>query len=541
MTQAHRYDAILVGGGHNGLVAAFYLARAGLKVLVLERRPIVGGPAATVEYFPGYFGAITNSPGSVEPKIVADMELERFGLKWIKPDPAVVMPFPDGKIFVGWRDQAKLHAAIARDFSARDAEAFPKLFKFFDDFAARIKVSLFEPPPTLAQLAARLKTPTDEEDFATIFFGTIRDMVERYFESEEVRTSVAMMAGAVGVAGPSTPGTPIALLMRPMSLFSTTVRAFHDPRNQPLRGSTGLPLGGMGSIVASMRRSLEALGVTIKTEAAVAHIMVGGDGAVRGVTLADGTEFTAPIVVSNLHPRTTLVDLVERGHVPDDLTSRLNALPKGGAAFKVVLALDEPPLFAAAPPDQAQAFSSCQIRIAPNMAYLEQVHQDYLARRSTECPRLLGLIPSMVDPTMAPEGKHLLSFNAWFFPPELAGTSWEQERDVMGERIIKILTQYIPSLGRSITARKFYAPIDLEREFGLIGGNYTHIDMTPQHMFGLRPLAGLSDYRTPVRGLYLCGASTWPGGTVTGVPGHNAGQQVLRDLASATEAGKERA
>jgi phytoene dehydrogenase-like protein len=538
---ASRYDAILVGGGHNGLVAAFYLARAGLKVLVLERRAVVGGPAATVEYFPGYFGAITNSPGSVEPRIVADMELERHGLKWVKPDPSVIMPFPGGRFFVGWRDQQKLAASITRQYSAKDARAFAEAFAFFDDFARRIKVSLFEPPPTMAELVARLKTPQDETDFATIFLSSIREFVDARFESEDLKTTISMMAGFVGAVAPSTPGAPVALLLRPMSLYSSAVNAFHDPRTQVLRGSTGLPLGGMGSIVRAMEAALRKLGVTIETDAAVARIRIGADGAVRGVALASGRELTAPIVVSNLHPRTTLIDLVERGHVPDELAGRLRAIPTGGAAFKVVLAVDEPPLFAGAPPELATSYASCQIRIAPNMDYLEQVHRDFVAKRLTECPRLLGLIPSMIDPTMAPAGKHLVSFNCWFFPYELAGSDWHTARDVLGERIVRILTEYIPSLRRSIVAKKFFSPIDLEREYGLVGGNYAHIDMTPPHMFGLRPLAGMSDYRTPVRGLYLCGASTWPGGTVTGVPGHNAGHQVLRDLAQTSTASRERA
>lgn len=527
-----RYDAIIVGGGHNGLVAAFYLAKAGLSVLILERRAEVGGPASTVEFLPGFRGAFTNSPGSVEPKIVADMELERFGLRWVKPDPSVLMPFPDGRMFVGWRDQARLHADIARQFSARDADAYPRIFEFFNDFARRLKVSLFEPPPSLAELAARLRTPRDEADFATVFFGSIREFLDQHLESEQVKTAVAILCGG-GAIAPSMPGTPIGLMQRPMSLFSTAVEGFHDPRNQPMRGSTGLPLGGMGSITQAMRRSVERLGVTIRVNAAVAAIDVDADHAVRGVALEDGSEYRAPLVLSNLHPKTTLLDLLPPRQLPHDLVARLNALPKGGGAFKVVLAVDEPPLFAGAPAELAHAFSTCQFRIAPDLTYLETCHQDYLARRLTHCPRLMGLVPSMADPSLAPEGKHYLSINAWFFPYELAQGDWEAQRDVMGRRILDIMTHYVPSLSRSVIGMRCYSPVDLEREFGLIGGNFSHLDMTPAHMFSLRPVAGLSDYRTPVRGLYLCGSGAWPGGTVSGVPGHNASQQVLRDLARA--------
>lgn len=532
MNAPSRFDAIIVGGGHNGLVAAFYLARAGRRVLVLERRGAVGGPAAPVEFFPGYRGAITNSPGSLEPRIVADMELEKFGLRWVKPDPAVVMPFPSGKIFVGWRDQAKLREQMARDFSPRDAEAYPNLFTFFDDFARRLKVSLFEPPPSLAELAARLKTPRDEADFATIFFGSIRDYVEERLESDEIRTAISMLS-LPGAVAPSTPGTPVALLQRPMSMFSSSGHAEHDPRNQPLRGSTGLPLGGMGSIVEAMRRSIERLGASVRTEAPVARILVDGANAVRGVALADGAEFSAPVVISNLHPRVTLLDLLDGGQLPDGMAARLAKLKKGAGAFKVVLAVDEPPLFADAPPELAHALGSCQIRVADSMEYLEQGHRDFIAGRATRCPRIQALFPSMSDPTMAPPGRHLLSINAWFYAPDLTGTDWAREGDGVAQSITDQVARYVPSLKRSIVARKIYTPDDLEREYGLPGGNFSHLDMTAGQMFGLRPLPELSHYRTPVHGLYLCGSGTWPGGTITGLPGHNAAHQVLRDRAGA--------
>jgi phytoene dehydrogenase-like protein len=528
-----RYDSIVVGGGHNGLVAAFYLVRAGQSVLVLERRSVVGGPAATVEYFPGYRSAITNSPGSLEPKIVADMKLENFGLTWVKPSPAVVMPFPDGRFFLGWRDQARVHGDIARNFSTKDADAYPKVFEFFNDFARRLQISVFEPPPSIAEITARLKTPQDEADFATVFFGSIQQFLEERLETDEIRTAIAMLSMA-GAVGPSTPGTPLALMQRPMSLFSSATTGEHDPRNQPMRGSTGLPVGGMGAIVKAMEGALCALGVEIVTEAAVERIMVDGEGSVTGVALRDGREVASSYVLSNLDARTTLLNLVEETAVPEDIRNRLARLPLGGSTFKVVLGVDHPPHFAGAPAEYADAFSTCQIRIAPSMDYLEKAHQDYLAKRPTDSPRLLGLVPSFIDPTLAPEGKHLISFNAWYYPYDLEGTDWSRSRDTVGDHIVDILAGYIPSLKQSIVQRRYFSPVDLENEYGLVAGNFSHLDMTPAHMFGNRPIAGMSDYRTPVRGLYLCGSSVWPGGTVTGVPGHNASHQLLRDLAHPT-------
>ncbi len=533
-----RYDVVIVGGGHNGLVAAFYLARAGRSVALVERRGVVGGPAATVEYFPGYRSAITNSPGSLEPKVVADMKLESFGLRWAKPDPAVLMPFPDGRFFVGWRDQARVHAEIARNFSPRDAEAYPKVFEFFNDFARRLKISVFEPPPSMAEIAARLRTPQDEADFATVFFGNIRHFLEQRIETDEIRTAIAMLAMA-GTVGPSTPGTPLALMQRPMSLFSSAITGEHDPRRQPMRGSTGLPLGGMGAIVQAMERAVQSLGVDVITDTAVDRIDVGSDGAVRGIVVEDGREIKARIVLSNLDPRTTLLKMVSPEHLPDRITEGLAAIPRGASTFKVVLGVDHPPHFAGAPTELADAYSSCQLRIAPSMTYLEQAHRDYLDGVATDCPRLLGLVPSFIDPSLAPPGKHLISFNAWYFPYELAGKSWASEREVVGDRIVDILTAYIPSLRQSILHKRYFSPLDLESEYGMPAANFSHIDMSPAHMFGLRPLAGMSDYRTPISGLYLCGSGVWPGGTVTGVPGHNASQQVLRDLAINSHQNKE--
>jgi phytoene dehydrogenase-like protein len=529
-----RYDAIIVGGGHNGLVAAFYLAQAGKSVLVLERRHVVGGPAATVEYFPGYRSAITNSPGSLEPKIVADMRLEQMGLRWIKPDPAVVMPFPDGRFFVGWRDQNKVRENLARNFSVHDAQMYPKVFEFFNDFAKRLKISLFEAPPTIAEITARLKTAQDNADFATVFFGTIRQFLEDRLETDEIRTAIAMLSMA-GAVGPSTPGTPLALMQRPMSLFSSRGAGAHDPRNQPMRGSTGLPVGGMGAIIDAMVATLERMGVDIKVNAEVNRVTVDAAERVCGVVLSDGSEIGASIVSSNLDPRTTLLKLVEPQHVPAEIRERLSRIPKGGSTFKVVLAVDSPPHFAGAPHGYEDAYSSCQIRIAPNMAYLEKAHHDYIAGRSTDSPRLLGLVPSFTDPTLAPEGKHLLSFNAWYFAYDLEGTTWASEREVVGNRIVNILTQYMPSLKQSIVGQRFFSPLDLETEYGLIAGNFSHLDMTPAHMFAFRPIAGMSDYRTPIAGLYLSGSGNWPGGTVTGLPGHNAAQAMLKDLADGRE------
>ena len=252
-----RYDVILAGGGHNGLACAAYLARAGLRVLVCERRHIVGGPCAEYEYFPGYRASITNSPGSLEPRVVADLELERHGLKFTRPDPTLMFPFPDGRAFIGWRDRARVAEQIRR-FSASDVDGYAALFDFLNGFAERLGVSLFEPPPTLRALASRLRTPADEEAFARVFLGSVADLLDEFIESAHLKSMLAMLGVMSNWLSPLSPGSATWLMMRPMSLASSSVSAEHDPRRQVLRGSTGLPLGGMGSIVRAMCRSFEA-------------------------------------------------------------------------------------------------------------------------------------------------------------------------------------------------------------------------------------------------------------------------------------------
>ena len=524
---AKRYEVIIVGGGHNGLTCGAYLARAGVDVLVLERRHIVGGPCAEYEYFPGYRASITNSPGSLEPKVVSDLELERFGLTFTRPDPTLMFPFPDGRCIVAWRDRERVAAELAK-FSNNDATNYYKLFEFLNDFAGRLGVSLFEPPISIRELTSRLKTPEDEEAFAKLFFGSAVDLLNEFLESGEIKAMVAQLAYMSNQVGPMSPGSCNWLLMRPLSLASSSINSEHDPRKQYLRGSTGLPLGGMGSIVRAMRDSLEEASGTVRTECAVTDIIV-KDGRVKGVALADGEEIEADMVASNINPRLTYLDLIEAKHLDPVFRQKVENLPDTGNAFKVALALDGLPYFAAAPKGMEEICSSCQFRIAPSIEYQEKSIDDFKYGRTSEGPCYWGLISSTADPSLAPPGKHVMSLNMFHAPRDLAEGSWDTERDVFGNRIIDILDEYMPGLKDKIIDARFWSPLDLEQEFGLLGGNIAHLDMTPRYMFGLRPMFELADYRSPINGLYSCGSSVWPGGTVTGIPGHNASQTILED------------
>ena len=522
-----RHEVIIVGGGHNGLSCAAYLARAGVDVLVLERRHIVGGPCAEYEYFPGYRASITNSPGSLEPKVVLDLELEHYGLEFTRPNPSLMFPFPDGRCFLAWREKERVIEEI-RKFSEKDTTGYYRLFDFLNGFAERIKVSLFEPPPTIRELVSRLETPEDEEAFAKIFFGSAVELLDEYLESGELKSVVTMLAVMSNRIGPASPGSPLGLLMRPMSLTSSSIDTEHDPRKQYLRGSTGLPLGGMGSVVRTMRMSCEAAGGTTRTESEVTHILVKA-GHAAGVVLASGEEIYANTIVSNLNPRLTFLELIDSEHLAPGFRERVEQLPTHGNAFKVALALDGLPYFSSAPKGLERECSGCQFRLAPSMDYQERAFDDFKYGRPSSAPVFWGLISSMADPALAPPGKHVMSVNIFHAPRDLAEGDWSTERERFGDHCIDIMSEYMPTLKDKILDRRFWSPADLEEEFGLIGGNIAHIDMVPRRMFGLRPLSELADYRSPIKGLYSCGASVWPGGTVTGIPGHNASQQILKD------------
>lgn len=523
------FDAIVVGGGHNGLVSSMYLARAGLRVLVIERRSELGGPCGPVDYFPGYRNSITNSPGSLDPSIVAELELAKHGLEFTNVDPTLVMPLADGSHFVAWQDQRRVVEQLER-YSKHDAVEFFNILKFFDDFAKTIAVSPYEPPPSLAVIAARLKTPADEDAFAKIFFGSLKDLLDERLESDSVKALLAIR-GVVSIqAGPSTPGTPLPLLMRPLSLLARGASSGNDPRLAPLRGTAGYPKGGMVSIIAAMERGLRAHGATVLTGIAVSRVLV-ENGAVVGVEVAGGRCFRAPIVASNLNPKTTLLELVGQGELPDSIERRVRAKVMRGAAFKVALALDRPPRYRfAANDNDGLRLSGCQFRIAPSVEYMDRAFDDARYGKPSSQPLIWGLCPTLITDGLAPPGHHLLSLNIWHAPYALREGSWDTERDRFGQRCVDLMEEYMPGLKDSIVNHRYWSPVDLEREYGLVEGNIIQGDGLPSQMFSLRPVAGVSGYRTPIDGLYLCGVGTWPGGYVSGIPGHNAGKQILRDL-----------
>jgi phytoene dehydrogenase-like protein len=532
---APRYDAIVIGGGHNGLVAAFYLARAGLRVVVLERRHVVGGTCVTEEVFPGFWGHTGANLGAwLHPKIIVDMELQTFGLDDIvRTNPGVFTPFPDGRCFAGWREKSRTIDEIKK-FSAADVEPYFALRDYFKRFAATLGLSFLQPPPTMGELMARIRTPEDEEAFNRIMFGTAKDFLDEHFASEEIKAILGIVATVNNFAGPSTPGSPYMWLHR--SLGSDFIDDGGDPRIRALRGVVFRPRWGMGGLTKAMEQSLRSRGAEVRTNAEVARILV-RDGAATGVALANGEELSARVVLSNADLHTTFLRLLAPSDVDATFRRKIERLDTEGSCAKVLLALDGLPRWRFASSDEeSDHFSQCHFRIAPSLAYMDRACADAKAGRSATEPILWGVIPSAVNPAMAPPGKHIVCLTTFHFPYRVACGDLDAERAAYTRRCIDVLAQYAPNVKDLVIDATCLAPKDLERYFGMTQGHITHGNMMPGRVFSSRPLPGWADYRTPVRNLYLCGSAAFPGGSVSGLPGHNAGHKVLADLRTDTTA-----
>lgn len=517
---AGEWDAIILGGGHNGLVAAGYLSEAGLRVLVVERTGRLGGPVATLEFMPGYFSTISNSPGSLEPKIVRDLELERHGLRFIRPDPTLVNPLTDGRLYIGWRDP-KRNAEQIESFAPGEAKRYDGFFAYLQDFANRLGISLFEPPPDLQRLVRNLTSPADQEAFARIFFGSARDLMNEFDLAPETMALIAPLAVVGGQVAPSTPGALINLM----------IGRSHWPRcgRRPgtIRGACRCAVRPACRMAAWARSSAPwltvcALGGAWCASTPVARILT-RNGAVHGIAAENGEEIRAPIVIAALNPRTTIVDLLQDDEDWAELRGRMARRTMRGRAFKIVLALDGMPHFAAARDEaEAQRLAAAQFRIAPDIDYLEEAHGDMIQGRLSTKPVIWGLCPSMTSPELAPPGRHVLSLNIGNSPYHLREGDWAGSRDIWARRCIAKLSEYMPDLPDRILDYRCIDPTQFEQEFGLVEANITHGDALPWNMFWMRPLPGLHAYSTPTRGL---SQREW----------HMAGQLCLRHFRSQCE------
>jgi phytoene dehydrogenase-like protein len=525
---AQTYDAVIVGAGHNGLVTAAYLARAGRRVLVLERREMVGGCAVTEEVWPGFRVSTASYLSSLlSEKVIRDLDLERFGYKVDAKDPAFFSPFPDGRYLFLWQDASRTMDEIAK-FSKRDAERFAQYEAHLEKLAVVADSLLLTTPPPFPpegvadvldylKLAGKLRGLSGREmtGLVKVFTQSAADFLDDWFESDELKVTLAT-DGVIGAnGGPRSPGTAYILLHHCMGAAGGK------------RGLWGFVRGGMGAVSEAIAASARGKGAEIRVNAPVSRIMA-ADGRVGAVVLESGEEIRARVVASNLDPQVTFLRLIEERHLPGEFLSQIRRYRCQGTSAKINLALGGLPEFRmlpGAPGPQHRA----TMHICPNLEYVERAWDDAKYGKPSQRPLIEMTIPTMYDPTLAPEGNHIMGIFLQYAPYTLREGDWDQHREPFAERVIGLIEEYCPNIRSVILDRQVLTPLDLERRFGITGGNIFHGEMSLDQMFVMRPLAGWARYRTPIRGLYLCGSGAHPGGGVMGAPGHNAAREILKD------------
>jgi phytoene dehydrogenase-like protein len=510
------FDTIIIGAGHNGLVAAGYLARAGKSVLVLEQRDRVGGACTLEEPFPGF----TVSPCAyvvslLRPEIIRDLELQRYGFEAYVKDPQMFVPFLDGT-YLFLRSSTEKTVEGIRRFSPHDAEAYPKFLRFFERASELLNPILLEEPPSIADLAARFHGE-DEEIYSRLMFGNLYDLLAEYFESDHLRAAFAGQ-GVIGTfIGPRTPG----------SVYVMWHHMFGEVNGE--RGMWGYVRGGMGRISFALAASAEAHGAIIRTGARVASILV-DNGRAEGVRLENGEELRAHAVLSNADPKRTFLQLCADAGLDQDFLARIQRFKTESAVIKINLALKELPSFTCLPGSQPglQHAGSCEISPTPD--WVQTAYEEAARGELSRHPYIEAYMQSATDPSIAPPGKHVISLFCQYAPRHLKGRDWSEAiKEEMVERVIATMNQFAPNFADAIIARQVLSPADIEQRYGMTDGNIFHGEITPDQLFSLRPTPECARYRTPITGLYLCGSGTHPGGGVMGAPGHNAAQALLRD------------
>ncbi len=520
------YDVVIVGAGHNGLVTAAYLAKAGKRVLVLERRPVVGGACVTEETFPGFKVSTAAYVNSLfRPEIIRDLRLADHGFALVERNPSSFTPFPDGRYLMLGPERAMNLREIAK-FSARDAENYPKYEAMLERVADVIEPTLLTRPPDLLRPGLRdlwallklgrafQKMGPGMGEAVEVLTGPARTILDRWFESEQVKATLATDAVIGAMAAPSMPGTAYVLFHHVMG------------ETNGKRGVWAYVKGGMGGLTQALAAAARRHGAEIRTGVDVARIDVRA-GAVTGVTLADGEEIHAKVVASNADANVTFNRLIDSRLLPPAFAEAVGRIDYSSASLKINVALSELPDFTACPGGPGPQHRGT-IHVCPDTDYLERAYDDAKYGRPSERPILECTIPSVVDPTVAPPGKHLMSMFIQYAPYKLRGEkTWDDLKEVFADRCFDLLNEYAPNFKRSVIARQVLSPLDLERTFALTGGNIFQGSMSLNQLFFLRPVAGSAGYRTPLRGLYLCGSAAHPGGGVIGAAGYNAARVIL--------------
>ncbi|MCK0070355.1 phytoene desaturase family protein [Kordiimonas laminariae] len=519
-------DAVIIGGGHNGLVCAYYLAAAGRKVRVLERRSVVGGAAVTEEFHPGFRNSVASYTVSLlNPKIIKDMQLHDFGLEIRERRVNNFWPHPSDDFLAFPVGNEALETEIAR-FSEHDARALDRYFRDIEMVADLVRSQLLETPPNAGgglrdlwqaiKLGNRFRKLSleDERTVMDIFTKSVREFLDLYFENEFVKGAFAFDGVVGNYADSETPGTAYVLMHH----------AFGEVNGK--EGVWGHAVGGMGAITQAMAKSAKAKGAEISTDAAVARVLTENGRAV-GVELEDGEKIFAKKIISNLNPSLLFDRMVPEEDMPEDFSRRIKRYKNGSGTFRMNVALDKLPEFKCLSQERAtDDHLTGGIIIAPTMDYMDRAlrgAKDYGWSRE---PIVEMLIPSTLDDSLAPEGKHVASLFCQQFKPD---HDWVRDRMNAAATIIDTVEKYAPGFRKSIVGMQILSPLDLEEKFGLVGGDIMHGHLSLDQMFSARPMLGHGNYRTPIEGLYMCGSGTHPGGGVTGAPGHNAAHEILKD------------
>jgi len=526
MTKA--YDALIIGGGHNGLVCAFYLARAGLKVRVLERRDVIGGACVTEEFHPGFRNSTASYTVSLlRPKVIKDMKLHERGWKIKERTISNFFPFPDTYLKLGGGTE-RTQAEFAR-FSQKDADAFPAYEEALERVAEVLRGMALRTPPNAgggirALLAAAAQGRElagmdieTQRDTLDMFVRSAREFLEPWFEDDHVRTAFAFDAVVGNYAGVSAPGSAYVLLHH----------VFGEINGK--KGMWGHSVGGMGSITKYMAEACVELGVEISLESPVAKVLIDGKKAV-GVRLESGEEIAAPIIAANVGPALLYRQLIDKSDITPAFSRRMDGFKTGSGTFRMNVALSELPSFNVLPGKDVAEHHTAGIIIAPGLDYMDAAYDDARVHGWSKKPIIEIKLPTTVDDSLAPPGQHIASLFCQQFAPQLPnGQSWDDVREQVADHIIDTVTEHAPNFKGAVIARQIHSPLDLERKFGLIGGDIFHGRMSLEQLWAARPMLGYGEYRGPVSGLYMCGSGTHPGGGVTGAPGHNAAHEILKD------------
>lgn len=526
-------DALIIGGGHNGLVCAAYLAAAGLKVTVLEQRSVVGGAAVTEEFHPGFRNSVAAYTVSLlNPKVIRDLELPKYGLRVVERRLSNFLPTADGRyLLVG---EGRTAAEVAK-FSAKDAARLEEYGQRLGVVADVLRDLVLETPPNAiegswraalpellraAQVGGRLRKldMSMRRELLSLFATSAGDYLDGWFESDPIKAAYGFDGIVGNYASPYTPGSAYVLLHH----------VFGEVNGK--KGAWGHAIGGMGAITQAMAKSAQARGAVIRVSTPVREVLVEGDRAV-GVITDSGETIRAAAVISNLNPKLLYLKLLAPQALPDEFRERISRWRCGSGTFRMNVALAELPDFTCLPGKTAADHHTAGIIIAPTLAYMEKAYFDARSSGWSRQPIVEVVIPSTLDDTLAPPGQHVASLFCQHVAPQLPnGESWDAHREVVADLMIDTVNQYAPNFKAAVLGRQIKSPLDLERTFGLVGGDIFHGALTLDQMFSARPMLGYGNYRGPLHGLYMCGAGTHPGGGVTGAPGHNAAREIIGDF-----------